>query len=316
MSENIREVIIIGSGPAGLTAGIYNGRADLNPLIIAGFEYGGQLMNTTLVENYPGFVDGVDGPELMQNMMKQAEKYGAEFVYEDAVEVDFSDEIKVVKTNAGNEFKSKSVIIATGSSPRRLHVKGEDEFYGRGVSVCATCDAAFYRDKVVAVVGGGDSAMEESSYLTKFATKVYVIHRRDEFRASKAMQNRVFNNEKIEIVWNSEVIEIKGSQFVETLVLKNTQTGETSELKVDGLFLAIGHIPNTKFLEGKVGLDDQGYVVVTDNTKTSVDGVFVAGDVRDYRYQQAITAAGMGCMAALDAEKWLAEREDEANGNN
>jgi len=316
MSENIREVIIIGSGPAGLTAGIYNGRADLNPLIIAGFEYGGQLMNTTLVENYPGFVDGVDGPELMQNMMKQAEKYGAEFVYEDAVEVDFSDEIKVVKTNAGNEFKSKSVIIATGSSPRRLHVKGEDEFYGRGVSVCATCDAAFYRDKVVAVVGGGDSAMEESSYLTKFATKVYVIHRRDEFRASKAMQNRVFNNEKIEIVWNSEVIEIKGSQFVETLVLKNTQTGETSELKVDGLFLAIGHIPNTKFLEGKVDLDDQGYVVVTDNTKTSVDGVFVAGDVRDYRYQQAITAAGMGCMAALDAEKWLAEREDEANGNN
>ena len=310
MSKNIKEVIIIGSGPAGLTAAIYNGRANLNPLVIAGFEYGGQLMNTTLVENYPGFVDGVDGPELMQNMMKQAQKYNAEFLYEDAVDVDFSGDIKTIKTNEGKVFKAKSVIIATGSSPRRLHVPGEDDFYGRGVSVCATCDASFYRDKVVAVVGGGDSAMEESTYLTKFAKKVYVIHRRDEFRASKAMQNRVFNNDKIEIVWNSQVIEIKGSQFVETLVLENTQSGEKSELKVDGLFLAIGHVPNTKFLKGKVDLDEQGYVVVTDNTKTSVDGVFVAGDVRDYRYQQAITAAGMGCMSALDAEKWLSEQRD------
>ncbi len=310
MSKNIKEVIIIGSGPAGLTAAIYNGRANLNPLVIAGFEYGGQLMNTTLVENYPGFVDGVDGPELMQNMMKQAQKYNAEFLYEDAVDVDFSGDIKTIKTNEGKVFKAKSVIIATGSSPRRLHVPGEDDFYGRGVSVCATCDASFYRDKVVAVVGGGDSAMEESTYLTKFAKKVYVIHRRDEFRASKAMQNRVFNNDKIEIVWNSQVIEIKGSQFVETLVLENTQSGEKSELKVDGLFLAIGHVPNTKFLKGKVDLDEQGYVVVTDNTKTSVDGVFVAGDVRDYRYQQAITAAGMGCMSALDAEKWLSDQRD------
>ena len=311
MSEKIREVIIIGSGPAGLTAAIYNARAELKPLVIAGFEYGGQLMNTTLVENYPGFVDGIDGPVLMQNMMKQAEKYGAEFVYENAVEVDFSGEVKTVKTDSGKEFKARSVIIATGSSPRRLHVPGEDEFYGRGVSVCATCDAAFYRDKIVAVVGGGDSAMEESTYLTKFAKKVYVIHRRSEFRASKVMQNKVFNNDKIEIIWNSQVVEIKGSQFVETLVLENTQTGEKSEIKVDGLFLAIGHVPNTKFLEGKVELDEHGYVVVTDNTKTSVDGVFVAGDVRDYKYQQAITAAGMGCMAALDAEKWLEENEGE-----
>ena len=311
MSEKIREVIIIGSGPAGLTAAIYNARAELKPLVIAGFEYGGQLVNTTLVENYPGFVDGIDGPELMQNMMKQAEKYGAEYVYENAVEVDFSGEVKTVKTDSGKEFKARSVIIATGSSPRRLHVPGEDEFYGRGVSVCATCDAAFYRDKIVAVVGGGDSAMEESTYLTKFAKKVYIIHRRNEFRASKVMQNKVFNNDKIEIIWNSQVVEIKGSQFVETLVLENTQTGEKSELKVDGLFLAIGHVPNTKFLEGKVELDEHGYVVVTDNTKTSVDGVFVAGDVRDYRYQQAITAAGMGCMAALDAEKWLEENGEE-----
>ena len=310
MSEkkNVREVIIIGSGPAGLTAGIYTARADLHPLIIAGLEYGGQLMSTTEVENFPGFPDGIMGPELMQNMMKQAERFGSEYIYDNATKVDFSENIKKVFVGE-KEFQTKSVILALGSSPRKLNVPGEDKFYGRGVSVCATCDAAFYRDKVVAVVGGGDSAMEESNFLTKFASKVYVIHRRDQFRASKAMQKKVLENPKIEVLWNSEVKEILGDGLVNGVRIFNNKTNEESVVDINGLFLAIGHVPNTSILKGQVELDEAGYIVARDNTKTSVEGVFVAGDVQDYRYQQAITAAGFGAMAALDLEKWLAEHE-------
>ena len=306
--ENIRDVIIIGSGPAGLTAGIYTARADLQPLIIAGLEYGGQLMNTTEVENFPGFPEGIMGPELMQNMMKQAERFGAEYIYDNATKVDFSEKIKRVFVG-DKEFQAKSVILALGSSPRKLNVPGEDKFYGRGVSVCATCDAAFYRDKVVAVVGGGDSAMEESNFLTKFASKVYVIHRRDQFRASKAMQKKVLENPKIEVLWNSEVKEILGDGLVNGVRIFNNKTKEESTINVNGVFLAIGHVPNTSILKEQVELDKAGYIVARDNTKTSVEGVFVAGDVQDYRYQQAITAAGLGAMAALDLEKWLAEQE-------
>jgi thioredoxin reductase (NADPH) len=308
--QNVRDVIIIGSGPAGLTAAIYNARADLNPLVIAGIEFGGQLMGTTLVENYPGFKDGIMGPELMNNMVAQAKKYGADFVYKYADKVDFSGELKKVYAD-GEEYKAKSVIIAVGSSPRKLHIPGEEEFWGKGVSTCATCDAAFYRDKVVAVVGGGDSAMEESNFLTKFAKKVYVVHRRDKFRASQVMQERVLGNDKIEILWDSEVRSVVGKKKVTSLLIENNKTKEESTLEVDGLFLAIGHVPNTKLVEGHIELDEQGYVEVHNETGTSEEGVFVAGDVRDYTYQQAVTAAGMGCKAALDAERWLQEKEME-----
>jgi len=304
----IRNVIILGSGPAGLTSGIYTARADLHPLIIAGFEYGGQLMNTTEVENFPGFPDGIMGPDLMQNMMKQAEKFGAEMLYDNVTSVDFNDKIKKVYVGE-KEFLTKSVIIALGSSPRRLNVPGEEEFYGRGVSVCATCDASFYKDKVVAVVGGGDSAMEEATFLTKFAKKVYVIHRRDTLRASKAMQNRAFKNKKIEFVWNKEVIEVIGGNSVSAVRLRDTKKGDSNEiLDIDGLFLAIGHVPNTEPLIGSIELDKYGFVIVNNATHTSVDGVFVAGDVHDHHYQQAITAAGFGAMAGIDVEKWLADK--------
>ena len=306
MEEKIHNVIILGSGPAGLTAGIYTARADLDPLIIAGLEYGGQLMNTTEVENFPGFPDGIMGPDLMQNMMKQAEKFGATYIYENATGVDFSGKIKKIYVGE-KEFQTRSVILALGSSPRKLNIPGEDKFYGKGVSVCATCDAAFYREKVVAVVGGGDSAMEEANFLTKFASKVYVVHRRGEFRASKAMQKKVLENKKIEVLWNSEVREVLGDGLVNGIKVFNNVNNKEKVVSVDGLFLAIGHIPNTQFLQGKIELDDAGYIVAKDNTKTSVEGVFVAGDVQDYRYQQAITASGLGAMAALDLEKWLAE---------
>lgn len=304
-NSNIRELIIIGSGPAGLTAALYAARADLKPLLIAGIEYGGQLMGTTLVENYPGFVDGIMGPELMNNMLKQAERFGTEFVYKYADEVDFTGEIKKVKAD-GVEYSARSVILATGSSPRKLNVPGEKEYWGRGVSTCATCDAAFYRDKVVGVVGGGDTAMEDSTFLAKFAKKVYVIHRRDEFRASKAMQKRLFDNKKIEVLWDTEVVEVVGKDTVDLLKLQDSEGNPKEDLPVDGLFLAIGHVPNTRMLEGQLDLDEQGFINVTDGrTRTSVEGVFVAGDVKDYVYQQAVTAAGMGCMAAMDVEKWL-----------
>lgn len=300
------EIVIIGSGPAGLTAAIYAARDGYKPIVLAGVEYGGQLMGTTDVENFPGFPEGVMGPELMQNMLKQAEKYGAEILYENVDEVDFSGDTKILKT-AKEEYHSKTVIIATGATARRLDVDGEEEFWGKGVSTCATCDAAFYRGKTAAVIGGGDTAMEDANFLTRFADKVYVVHRRDEFRASKIMQDKTLENPKIEVIWNSEVKSVNGEENVKSLTLHNTVDDTESDLEVDGMFLAIGHIPNTSFLGNTLKTDDQGYIVVKEETQTSVKGVFVAGDVKDYRYQQAITAAGMGCMAALDAEKYLEE---------
>jgi thioredoxin reductase (NADPH) len=302
----MNEVAIIGSGPAGLTAAIYLARADLKPIVFMGLEYGGQLMNTTEIENFPGFPDGIDGPILMQNMIKQAERFGAQLVYETIDKVDFSKSEKVLVDHSGKSYSARSVIIATGANSAKLGIPGESEFWGKGVSCCATCDGAFYRGKTVAVIGGGDTAMEDSTFLTKFANKVYIIHRRDMFKASKAMQNEVFDNPKIEILWNTSALEVLGKEKVTGLKLKNSQTNTESKLEVDGMFLAIGHNPTTGYLNGAVKLDSRGYIEVTNNTKTNVDGVFVAGDVRDPRYKQAITAAGMGCMAALDCEKWIA----------
>lgn len=305
----MNEVAIIGSGPAGLTAAIYLARADLKPIVFMGLEYGGQLMSTTEIENFPGFPDGIDGPVLMQNMIKQAERFGAQLVYETVEKVDFSGPEKILIVHSGKSYTAKSVIIASGATSAKLGIPGESEFWGKGVSCCATCDGAFYRGKTVAVIGGGDTAMEDSTFLTKFANKVYIIHRRNELRASKSMQKEVFANSKIEILWNTNVIEVKGEEKVNALILRNSQTNKESRLEVDGMFLAIGHNPTTSYLNGAVKVDGNGYVVVSDMTKTNVDGVFVAGDVRDARYKQAITAAGMGCMAALDCEKWIATKQ-------
>lgn len=305
-----KDVVIIGSGPAGLTAAIYSARARLDTVLIAGVEFGGQLMTTSLVENFPGFKEGIMGPELMMNMVDQAKNQGAEVVYKYANKVDFSGELKKVWSDSGEEYEAKAVIIAAGSSPRRLNIPGEKEYWGKGVSTCATCDGAFYRDKVVAVVGGGDSAMEESTFLTRFAKKVYVIHRRDQLRASAAMQERAKSNEKIQFIWNTEVLEVIGEGVVKSLKLKDIVEDKESTLQVDGMFLAIGHLPNSDFLKGHVELDEKGYVKVKEGSKceTSVEGVFVSGDIHDAHYEQAITAAGMGCMAAMDAEKWLASK--------
>lgn len=301
----MNDLIIIGSGPAGLTAAIYAARANLKPIVFAGLEFGGQLMGTTLVENFPGFVDGIDGPVLMQNMMKQAEKYGAKIEYINVESVEFNTPIKKVVA-AGKEYQARAVIIATGASARKLGIESEAKYWGRGVSTCATCDGAFYKEKVVAVVGGGDSAIEEATFITRFASKVYLIVRRNELRASQIMQDKIKANPKVEIIWNSEVKEVLGDgKLVNALKLFNNNENKESELKVDGLFLAIGHIPNTKIFQGILDLDEEGYLIVKDNTKTKYEGVFVAGDVKDRSYRQAITAAGMGCMAALDAERFL-----------
>lgn len=300
------ELVIIGSGPAGLTAAIYAARASLKPVLIAGSSYGGQLMNTSEVENFPGFPDGILGPELMQNMLKQAERFGTEIVYENAVKVDNLGDNKIVYTDGGLKFPTKALILATGAVPRRLGIPGEDKFYGKGVSTCATCDGALFRNKVVTVVGGGDSAMEEANFIAKFAAKIYLIHRREEFRASKIMQERVFNNPKIEVMFNTEVKEILGDTHVTGIKIYNNLTNSESEVPIDGLFLAIGHIPVTQFLSNLLDLNKDGYVLSHEGIKTSIDGIFVAGDVEDFKYRQAITAAGAGCKAALEAEKWLA----------
>lgn len=297
--NTVHDLIIIGSGPAGLTAAIYAARAELKPQVFTGLAFGGQLTTTSLVENYPGFPEGVQGPKLMMDMSEQAKKYGAELVMKEVSRVDFTGAIKKVYVGE-EEYQTKSIILATGSSPRTLGIPGEQEYWGKGVSTCATCDGAFYKDKVVAVIGGGDTAMEEAHYLTKHASKVYVIHRKTEFSATKIMQDRVIGNAKVEIIWEANVEEVIGDKTVTALKLSNG-----TELKVDGMFLAIGHTPNTKFLKKAVNLDERGYIEVTDNTKTSVEGIFVAGDVRDHVYQQAVTAAGMGCMAAMDAQNWL-----------
>ena len=302
----MNKVAIIGSGPAGYTAGIYAARANLEPVLFEGLESGGQLMLTTDVENYPGFVDGIMGPELMQVFKQQAERFGT------VIKTEFIDSIE--KTDEGFKLKSSkkeytfdSVILAPGASARWLGVKGEKELQGYGVSACATCDGFFFKEKTVAVVGGGDSAMEEALFLTKFATKVIVIHRRDEFRASQIMQDRVLNHDQIEVMWNKTVEEIKGDGAVSSVVLKDTQDESTEEVNLDGVFVAIGHDPNVKFLDGLVELDEKGYIKTGFNTatSTSVDGIFAAGDVADSVYRQAITAAGSGCQAAIDAERWL-----------
>ncbi|MFQ5762813.1 MAG: thioredoxin-disulfide reductase [Candidatus Bathyarchaeia archaeon] len=304
---NLRNVIILGSGPAGLTAALYTARAKLNPLVIAGFQPGGQLMLTSGVENYPGFADGILGPDLMRNMRGQAEKFGAEFVDSDANAVDFK--IHPFKIYVGEEvYLGRSVIIATGASAKWLGLESETQLRGKGVSSCATCDGPFFKGREVVVVGGGDAALEEALFLTKFATKVTVIHRRDSLRASKIMQDRAFRNEKTSFIWDSVVEEILGTQTVEGVRIRNVKTNQAAELKCGGVFIAIGHEPNTKFLQGQIELDVKGYIVTKNETFTSVPGVFAAGDVFDYRYRQAVTAAGSGCKAALDAEKFLAEQ--------
>jgi thioredoxin reductase (NADPH) len=307
VSEEIRNVVIIGSGPAGLTAAIYAARASLHPLVIAGSQSGGQLMLTSDVENYPGFPDGIQGPELMAKFREQAERFGAEIVDEDATDVDFEQRPYTVKTDRAS-FKTHSVIIATGASAIWLDLPSETRLRGRGVSTCATCDGFFFRGKEIAVVGGGDTAIEEATFLTRFASKVSVIHRRDELRASKIMQDRAFNDPKISFIWNSAVDEVLGDDHVTGVRLKDTKNGGTSELKLDGLFVAIGHKPNTDVLKGKIDLNDKGYVIPLPGTETmtKVEGVFVAGDVEDFHYRQAITAAGAGCKAALEAERYLA----------
>jgi thioredoxin reductase (NADPH) len=298
------DVIVIGSGPAGLTAAIYASRDRLKTLVVAGAMWGGQLMLTTEVENFPGFKEGILGPDLMDNMWKQAERFGTELIFDDATAVDFSS--RPFKVTVGSKvYEGKSVIIATGASAKWLGLESETRLRGRGVSVCATCDAAFFKDKKAVVVGGGDTALEEALALSKFAKEIKVIHRRDKLRASMILQERAFKDPKIEFIWNSTVQEILGKDRVEGIRLRKVDSNEEFELSCDAVFIAIGHKPNTEVFKGQIELDEKGYAVVRDGTKTNVEGVFAAGDVKDYRYRQAATAAGEGCKAALDAEKYL-----------
>ena len=310
MSETIHDVVIVGSGPAGYTAAIYTARAGFKPVVVAGaLAAGGALMNTTEVENFPGFPEGVLGPDLMDNMRQQAEKFGADVRYEDAYTLELEGDIKKI-TLEDETLLARSVILATGSEYRHMNVPGEEEFSGRGVSFCATCDGFFFRDKHVIVVGGGDSAMEEATFLTKFASKVTVVHRRDQLRASKAMADRALANEKIELAWNSVVEEVLGDSAVTGVRLRSTVDDSTRVLDADGVFVAIGHLPRTAVLSGQVALDEAGYILVNDpGTATSLPGVFACGDAVDHTYRQAITAAGSGCRAALDAQNWLESQE-------
>ncbi|MEV2210673.1 thioredoxin-disulfide reductase [Streptomyces sp. NPDC050997] len=310
---DVRNVIIIGSGPAGYTAALYTARASLKPLVFEGaVTAGGALMNTTEVENFPGFQDGIMGPELMDNMRAQAERFGAELLPDDVVAVDLSGEIKTVTDTAGTVHKAKAIIVTTGSQHRKLGLPNEDALSGRGVSWCATCDGFFFKDQDIAVIGGGDTAMEEATFLSRFAKSVTIVHRRDTLRASKAMQERAFADPKIKFVWDSEVAEVQGDQKLASLKLRNLKTGELSDLPVTGLFIAIGHDPRTELFKGQLELDEEGYLKVeAPSTRTNLTGVFGAGDVVDHTYRQAITAAGTGCSAALDAERFLAALADE-----
>ncbi len=306
--SDVREVIIIGSGPAGYTAAIYASRAQLKPLVFEGaVTAGGALMNTTEVENFPGFEHGIMGPQLMENMRAQALRFGTDFITDDVVSVDLNGPVKTVTDGSGKTYSAKAVILAMGSAYRELKVPNEKRLSGHGVSWCATCDGFFFRGQTIAVIGGGDSAVEEATFLTRFAEKVYLVHRRDELRASRIMAERAHNDPKIEFVWNSAVVDVLGDEQVNGLRIANTQTGEESTLDVTGVFVAIGHDPRNELVKGVVELDEAGYVVAKGrSTQTSLDGVFACGDLVDHTYRQAITAAGSGCAAALDAERWLA----------
>lgn len=309
--SDVRDVIIIGSGPAGYTAAVYTARAQLNPLMLEGaVTAGGALMNTTEVENYPGFAEGIMGPALMEAMRAQAARFGTEIVTDDAVEIRLDGDVKYVRDGTGREYHAKSVILAMGSGYRELDVPNEKRLSGHGVSWCATCDGFFFRDADIAVVGGGDSAMEEATFLTRFAKSVTVIHRRDSLRASKIMAERAMNDPKITFAWNSEVADVLGDAKVSGVMLRDTVTGETRELPITGLFVAIGHDPRSELIKGQIALDDEGYVIAdAPSTRTDIPGVFACGDLVDHTYRQAITAAGSGCAAALDAERFLAAQE-------
>ena len=307
---DVRNLIIVGSGPAGYTAAVYAARAQLNPLVFEGsVTAGGALMNTTDVENYPGFAGGIMGPQLMEEMRKQAERFGAELVTDDVTAVDLNGDIKTVTDGSGNTHSAHTVVLAMGSGYRELGLENEKRLSGHGVSWCATCDGFFFRQQEIAVVGGGDTAAEEATFLTRFADKVYLIHRRDELRASKVMAERVLTNEKIEPVWNSQVVDVLGDDKVNGIMIEDTITGDTRELPVTGLFIAIGHDPRSELIAGQIDLNDEGYVLVdAPNTRTNLPGVFACGDLVDHTYRQAITAAGTGCSAALDAERFLADQ--------
>jgi thioredoxin reductase (NADPH) len=314
MSEQnqVEDVIIIGSGPAGLTAGLYTARSEMKPLLFTGSEIGGQVSITMEVENYPGFPEGINGPELIQRMQQQAEKFGCRVMVDTVTEVLVDQQPFAITTQSGKTYHSKSLIITTGSRPRRLGVLGEQQLTGRGVSYCATCDGFFFRGKQVAVVGGGDAAVEEALFLTRYVEKVKLIHRRDQLRANLALQQRAFRNEKFEFIWNTAVTAINGEGRVASLTLQNVETGAVSELPVDGVFIYIGHIPNSQLFKGKLEMDELGYLITDRYMQTSVPGVFAAGEIQDSRFQQVATSVGQGCAAALEAEKYVAVLEDRA----